>query len=180
MEIVKTNIEGLTIRINKVVRDKRGFLAEISRSAKDDDFLKLGIQNIYISVATEKKVARGGHFHKKNAENFLTLSGTTLWLFIDCRKESPTFNNFYSVILGSDKLQIETDISYYTLDDSKMAQTLIPPGVYHIFWPLTNASVMVLAIASEPFKEDREDHFTIDLNERKDIKNHLMKFGISV
>ena len=180
MEIIKTNIEGLDIRINKVVRDKRGFLAEISRSAEDDDFLKLGIQNIYISVATEKQVARGGHFHKKNIENFLTLSGTTLWLFIDCREESPTFNNFYSVILGSDKPQIQTGIPYYTLDDSKMAQTLIPLGVYHVFWPLTNDSVMVLAIASEPFKENKEDHFTIDLNEREDIKKYLMKFGISV
>lgn len=180
MEIITTNIEGLDIRINKVVRDKRGFLVEISPRVKDDPFLKAGIQNMYISVATEKHTARGGHFHKKNVENFLTLSGVTLWLFIDCRKESPTFNQFYSIILGSEKPQIETDVPYYTLNDSKMVQTLIPPGVYHVFWPLTNDSVIVLAIASEPFKEDKEDHFTINLSEYEDVKKHLMKFGISV
>jgi len=176
MEIIQTNIEGLTIRINKVVKDERGFLAEIAPYA-EDSFLKAGIGNIYVSVAKERNVAKAGHFHKKNVENFFTISGTSLWLFVDCRNDSLTFNKFYTVILGSKNFP-QADTPFYTIEDSKMAQVLVPSGVYHIFWPITDDDVTVLAIASEPY--DKSDYEKIDLNNYPEIKNRLEKFEIQV
>lgn len=178
MEIIKTNIDGLQLRLNKVLSDERGFLAELAPSGLEDPFLQHGIRNIYTSVATGKQIARAGHLHKKNIENFFTISGTALWLFVDCRKDSPTFNNFYSVILGAKKPNFEVDSPCYTVEDSKMAQALIPVGVYHIFWPLTDENVMVLAIASEPY--DKEDYEKIDLKNYPSIIDHLTKFGIKL
>ena len=178
MENISTTIDSLIIRINKVVTDDRGFLAEISHSFADDPFLKLGVKNIYVSVARKKFVQRAGHFHNRNIENFFTVSGTSLWVFIDCRKESPTFNNIYTVILGSKKPSIETDIPFYTIDDSKMAQVLVPNGIYHVFWPLTDEEVTVLALASETY--DKEDYERPDINNYQQIKAHLKKFGMTI
>lgn len=178
MEIVNTNIDGLLIRINRVFRDSRGFLAEIAPFGLEDTFLKAGVKNIHASVATEKNVARAGHLHKKNIENFFTISGTALWLFVDCRKDSPTFNKFYSIILGQKKPTSETSTPSYIIEDSQMAQVLVPAGVYHIFWPLTDEDVTIFALASEPYNKD--DYDKIDLNDYPEIKGHLDKFGIKV
>ena len=178
MEDINTNIDGLLIRINKVVRDSRGFLAEILPSGLEDNFLQAGLKSIHVSVATEKNVDRAGHLHKKNIENFFTISGTALWLFVDCRKDSPTFNKFYSTILGQKNPTSEKNIPSYIIEDSQMAQVLVPAGVYHIFWPLTDEDVTILALASEPYNKD--DYDKINLNDYPEITGHLLKFGIKV
>ena len=178
MEVINTNIEGLLIRINKVVRDSRGFLAEIMPSGLEDDFLQAGLKSIHVSVATEKHIARAGHLHKKNVENFFTISGTALWLFVDCRKGSPTFNKFYSLIICQKKSSSEASIPSYIIEDLQMAQVLVPAGVYRIFWPLTDEDVTILALASEPY--NRDDYDKIDLNDYPEIKEHLLRFGIEV
>ncbi len=178
MEVINTNIHGLSIRMNKVVKDNRGFLAEIAPFGLEYDFLKAGLKGIHISVATEKNVARAGHSHKKNIENFFTISGTALWLFVDCRQDSPTFNKFYSVILGQENPTLETDTPSYIIKDSQMAQVLVPAGIYHIFWPLTDEDVTIIALASEPYNKD--DYDKINLGDYPEIKEYLIKFGISV
>jgi len=179
MEIVNTNIQGLTIRINKVMSDERGFLGEMAPSFASDSFFKAGVNNIYVSVAKKKLVARAEHYHNKNIENFFTISGTALWLFIDFRKDSPTFNNFYTVILGAKKALSDNGIPSYTVDDLKMAQVLVPTGVYHVYWSLTDEDVAVLAIASEPYdKNDYERPDIRTLENFSQVKLHLEKFGI--
>lgn len=178
MESVNTNINGLLIRINKVVRDSRGFLAEIMPFGFEDTFLQAGLKSIHVSVATEKNVARAGHLHKKNVENFFTVSGTALWLFVDCRKESPTFNNFYSIILGQKNPISETSVPSYIIEDSQMAQVLVPTGVYHIFWPLTDEDVTILALSSEPYNKD--DYEKLDLKNIPGIKEKLIQYGIVI
>lgn len=178
MEFIKTNIDGLLLRKNKVVKDTRGFLAEIAPAGSEDALLVEGIKNIYASIATGKHIARAGHLHKKNIENFFTISGTALWLFVDCRKESPTFNKYHMVILGSKPPSFETDIPYYTIEGSIIAQAFIPAGVYHVFWPLTDENVTVLAIASESY--DKNDYDKIDLKNYPEIRSRLAEFGIVV
>jgi len=177
MEIIDSIIDGLLIRTNKVVRDNRGFLAEVMPAGLGDEFLQAGLKSIHVSVATEKNVARAGHLHRKNIENFFTISGTALWLFVDCRKDSPSFNKFYSIILGQRK-NSQVDVPSYTIENSQMAQILVPAGVYHIFWPLTDEDVTVLALASESY--DKNDYEKISLNDYPEIKEYLLKFGIEV
>jgi len=152
---IETGIDGLKIKVNKVVSDKRGVLCELSKG-ETDDFLANGVKNIYASIATGKHIPRAGHYHFKNVENFYTLSGTALWFFKDCRKDSPTHGKEFKIILGFDKSSLSSKMPCLTIDNSEMAQILVPTGVYHIFWPLTEKPVTVLAIASEPY--DKKDY----------------------
>lgn len=170
-EIINTGIGGLKIKINKVVPDKRGALCEILPDGINNNFLKNKIGNIYASIATGRE-ARAGHYHFKNIENFYTLSGTALWIFKDFRNESPTFGKIYCVILGFDDIKTE-NINSFTIDSSKMAQVTVPAGVYHVFCPLTEKPVTVLAIASEPHND--KDYVRINPEEIPEIKNIIEK-----
>lgn len=176
-KIIETNIEGLLIKLNKVVIDERGFLAEMAPSGLEDNFFKNGVKNIYTSTAVGKHIARAGHFHYKNYENFYTISGTALWMFVDCRKESKTFNKTFSVILGSKSLNTAKD-PVYTIDRKFLAQVLVPPGVYHIFWPLTEEPVSVVAIASESHNE--ADYEKPDIKSFSSAVEKLNEYGIVV
>ncbi len=115
-----------------------------------------GIKHIHASIATKRFVARGGHYHFKLKENFFTLGGTALWYFYDFNENSPTFGKSYSVILGYNKLSIDLGIPEYTIDKEMAAQIAISPGVYHVFWPLTDKQAVVAGTGS--VKYDPEDY----------------------
>lgn len=115
-----------------------------------------GIKHIHASIATHKYIARGGHYHFHLKENFFTLSGTALWYFYDFDKDSPTFGQSYSVILGYDKLGLELGIPEYTIDKGAAAQIAINPGVYHVYWPLSDMETVVTGTGSLDY--DPEDY----------------------
>jgi len=177
MEIIKTDINGLTIRINKVVKDNRGFLAELAPLGTGDPFLKSGVKNVYVSVASKKHIPRAGCLHNKTIENFYTLSGTALWIFWDSRSTSPTFNKVFTVILGSKAPSMARD-PFYTIDESKMAHVYVPTGVYHTFLPLTDEPVTVLAMSSHQY--DESDYKKADLKLIPNIKEKLDEYGIVI
>ena len=154
-ELVETTIADLKIRINKVIEDQRGFLCELAPKGLNDELLVGGVRNIYASTAIGKGKGRGGHYHEKNIESFFTLSGTALWFFHDFRQKSPTFDTSYAVILGLESPE-DMPCPVYTVSQSKMAQVSVPPGVYHVFYPLTDKPVTVVALASEGF--DKNDY----------------------
>ena len=114
----------------------------------DNPLYAEGIKHIHASIATERFVARGGHYHYRLKENFFTLSGTALWYFYDFNQNSPTFGKGYAVILGYDKLGIDVGIPEYTIDKNSAAQISIAPGIYHVFWPLTNTETVVAGTGS--------------------------------
>ena len=113
-----------------------------------------GIKHIHASIATKKFVPRGRHYHYKLRENFFTLSGTALWYFYDFDKNSPTFGKGYAVILGYDKLGMDLGIPEYTIDKDFAAQIAISPGIYHVFWPLTDIETVVAGTGSLDYDSD--------------------------
>jgi len=164
--VIKTPIDGLKINLNKVVGDIRGHLFEIAPGGTENDLVGGKIGNVYIATASKKGVGRGGHYHHKLIENFYTLTGSALWLFKDFRKKSKTFNQTYAAIFGDKKIEkIEAD--QYILPDN-MAQVLVPEGVYHVFYPLTDKEVTVLALTNLPHYND--DYVRISPEEDKDLK----------
>jgi dTDP-4-dehydrorhamnose 3,5-epimerase-like enzyme len=168
MDIIETPIEGLQIKLNKVVGDNRGYLAELSPNGTDNVFFSDGIRNMYISVATQKGVARAGHYHHKLIENFYTLSGVALWIFKDFRKDKKSFGNIYPVILGENDRDINVkDVEAY-LVPKNMAHVFVPAGIYHLFYPLTDKEVRVLSIAS--LSHDDNDYVRIAPSQDKDVE----------
>lgn len=148
MEHIATTIKGLNLYLNKVVSDERGSYCDMAPGGTDNPLYADGIKHIHASVATKKFTPRGGHYHYRLRENFFTLSGTALWYFYDFNKNSPTFGKGYAVILGYDKLGIDVGIPEYTIDKNSAAQISISPGVYHVFWPLTNVETVVAGTGS--------------------------------
>jgi glucose-1-phosphate thymidylyltransferase len=153
---ITTPIKGLNLYLNKVVSDERGSYCDMAPGGTDSPLYSEGIKHIHASIATKRFIPRGGHYHFELKENFFTLGGTALWYFYDFNKNSPTFGESYSVILGYNKLNLDLGIPEYTIDKEMAAQIAISPGVYHIFWPLTDEQTIVAGTGS--VKYDPEDY----------------------
>lgn len=149
---IKTNIAGLEIELNKVVKDVRGALCELAPGGFENKRLSHGVRNVYASIALNR-TPRAGHYHHRNIEHFYTLAGTVLWLFKDFRKDSPTFGKAYAVVAGYEKAELK-GVPSYAIDESAMAELVVPAGVYHAVVPLTDKQVVVVALASQPYEAD--------------------------
>lgn len=148
-DVIKTPIEGLQVHLQKVFGDSRGLLAEMIQGGTENPVVKeQGIGNIYASVATGKHIARAAHFHHQNREIFFTLTGTALWLFHDFREESATFGQNAGLVLGASAPDFPVFHPVYTLDQKQFASVIVPVGVYHVYWPLTEEKVVTVAVAS--------------------------------
>jgi len=153
---ITTPIKGLNLYLNKVVSDERGSYCDMAPGGTDSPLYSEGIKHIHASIATKRFIARGGHYHFKLKESLFTLSGTALWYFYDFDKNSPTFGKSYTVILGYNKSDLDLGIPEYTINKEMAAQIAISPGVYHVFWPLTDEQTVATGIGS--IKYDPEDY----------------------
>lgn len=161
-EIITTAIDGLIGQPQKVFGDPRGLLAEMIQFGTENPVVKeFGIGNIYTSMGTGKHIARAAHFHFQNREIFFTLSGTALWLFHDFREDSPTFGKNDGLVLGMTAPSFPVGHPVYTLDQKQFLRVIVPTGVYHAFWPLTDEAVVTVAVASVPHDDADYDRRTI-------------------
>lgn len=184
--IISTDIEGLSIKLNKVISDNRGYLAELMPGGIENDFCKGGFKNLYLSTANKKGVPRGGHYHKKenSFENFYCVSGLALWFFYDFRQlKSNLANNSVIIIVGekdiakrnlSEEILKNTKHCYFLPDT--MAQILVPPKVYHIYIPLSDDTVRIVATHSQ--KYDPADYEQIDLANIPNFAKIIAQFNI--
>jgi len=101
-ETMTTPIEGVVVTLNKIVRDQRGFLAELMPGGLANPTAHGEFGNLYLSVAETKFVARGGHYHKteNSIESFYCIGGTVVWILYDYRKESPTQGTLVDIVVG--------------------------------------------------------------------------------
>lgn len=175
-KILETPIEGLKIKLNKVVPDERGALCEMAPGGLVHEFFEKGVKNIYSSIATGKHIARAGHMHSKNIENFYTLTGTALWAFKDMRQGSTTEGKFFAFIVGYDSPESDSGLDSYTIDKSQFAQVIVPTGVLHIYWPLTDKQVTVVAVASQPY--EAHDYQYVDWKTVPEMTDLAKRFGI--
>ena len=178
-KVVKTAISGLTVVLNKVVGDSRGYLAEMAPGGSKNEFLSKGFGNLYASVATGKHVARAGHYHFKSWENHYTLTGTALWLFTDFRKDSPTLGQSVEIIAGAKALAgAPKEALHYTLDQQVMAQVYCGPGINHLVWPLTDEPAVIVDATSEPYT--KEDYSYPKITEIPGIEEILRRYNIKL
>ncbi len=172
---METGIEELVVRENKIVSDQRGALYELLPGGTENPAVRAGLRNLYVSVGKKKFVGRGGHYHLNNTENFFTLGGATLWIFVDMRESSKTQGKIFAMIAG-DEFEGKTDLPVLTLERGSMAQVTVPTGVMHAYWPLSEKHSIIISVGSIPYEEEK--NVKINPLEVKGVREILEKEGI--
>lgn len=135
-------IEGIKIKKLKVIPDDRGRLMEILR-CDDEIFEKFG--QVYITTAFPC-VVKAWHYHKKQDDHFVCLSGKIKLALYDFREESLTKGRVDEFVLS--------------LDEPFMVK--IPKMVYHGFKCVADYESMILNVPTMPYSRNEPDEFRID------------------
>lgn len=105
MEYQTTPINGLIVVKPTVFKDARGYFYE---SFNERAFAEIGITEHFVQdnqSCSQKGVVRGLHFQKPpyaQAKLVRILQGAAIDFAVDIRKGSPTYGQYYSVLLTAD------------------------------------------------------------------------------
>ena len=169
---LETTIDGLFIGSNKVVTDDRGSLFELVPGGIQTEFFHSpNIGNVYASRAVRKFVPRAGHYHSACTDIFLTISGTVLWHFEDFRPESRTYKRKFAFTCSDEEEPAIRGISHHARTLNGVPLLVVPPGVYHLYFPLTDEPVLVLGVTSLPY--DSSDYFDPVQNKSEILAGYL-------
>ena len=135
-------IQGVRTKSLRVIPDERGRLFEMLR--RDDTlFMKFG--QVYCTIVNCGAV-KGWHYHKKQVDHFVCVSGMIKLVAYDGRAHSRTKGMVNEFFLG-----VHTPL---------LVQ--IPPGVYHGFKGLTEPEAIVINIPTEPYHHARPDEYRLE------------------
>ena len=103
MRATKTKVEGAWVIEPKVFRDDRGFFSETWNQGEFET--QLGIPTRFVQMnhsRSKSNVLRGLHYQAEHPQAKLVwvTYGYVLDVFVDLRKQSPTFGQWDSVVLG--------------------------------------------------------------------------------
>jgi dTDP-4-dehydrorhamnose 3,5-epimerase len=132
-------IEGVKVKELKVIPDDRGSLMEMFRS-DDPDFQKFG--QVYMTMVYPG-VVKAWHYHKKQTDHFVCVSGMAKIGLYDDREGSPTRGETNTVVIGWQRQRL----------------VIIPPGVYHGFTPVGPDPAYIINVPTELFDYDEPDEF---------------------
>lgn len=127
--ITKTPIKDVLIIEPQVYEDNRGYFME---TYQERVFEEAGIPSKFVQINesfSKKGVLRGLHYQSKNPQAKLVraVQGRIFDVVVDLRTGSPTFGQYYSVILSEDNQQ----------------QLYIPEGFAHGFFVLSDVARVI-------------------------------------
>ena len=104
IKVETCHIEGLKVITPQVFGDSRGYFME---TYNYNDYKAVGIEEIFVQdnqSASGKGVLRGLHFQKEFPQDKLVrvVSGEVFDVAVDLREDSPTFGQWYGVILSAE------------------------------------------------------------------------------
>lgn len=134
-------INGVLVKILKVIPDERGRLMEILR-ADDECFQKFG--QVYMTTAYPG-VVKGWHYHKKQADNMAVVKGMMKIVLYDSRKKSATYGEINEIFAG-----IYNPVLVH-----------IPPLVYHGFKCISDEDAVVINTTTEVYNYSEPDEFRL-------------------
>ena len=108
MNIIETHIPGLLVIEPDVFKDARGYFFE---SYNEKRLAEIGIRKQWVQdnqSCSQKGVVRGLHFQKPpfaQAKLVRILQGAAIDFAVDIRKGSPTYGQYYSVLLSADNFR---------------------------------------------------------------------------
>ena len=135
MKLLETKIRGAFIVLNQLKEDSRGSFFKLFNA---DDFrtknLEFKSDEIFYNISN-KNVIRGMHFQtppNDHSKIIHCVSGEVIDVFLDLRRNSPTYLNF--------------DTHQLKEDDGKAI--FLPKGVAHGFQSLKNKSIVLYSVSS--------------------------------
>lgn len=141
MEIIERNIKGIYEIQLSPIGDHRGFFM---RTFDINEFNKYGLNKMWVqenhSRSTQKGIIRGLHFQLPpftETKLVRCINGAVLDVFVDLRKDSPTFGQWDSIELSA--------------ENKKMI--FIPRGFAHGFCTLTEESEVLYKVDNFYSKE---------------------------
>ncbi len=136
-------IEGVKIKLLKVIPDERGWLMEILRVDDAELFTKFG--QVYVS-ATYPGAVKAWHFHKHQVDNFACVAGMVKLVLVDTREGSPTQGKVNEFFLGS----------------QRPALVQVPKLVYHGWKCISLEPSLVVNLTNEPYEYAEPDEYRLD------------------
>lgn len=157
MKIIKTKFNGLKIYKKDTFKDTRGYTREL--------FLNKSINKKFpfdLVSFSKKNVIRGLHLQiKKPQAKFITvLKGMVFDVIVDCRKNSKTFGQYFSIILS----------------DKQNNSIFIPEGFAHGYCGMSSYSILHYKMTEYRYKKLERGILwnDKDLNIKWPIKNPII------
>lgn len=135
-------IKGVKVKKLEVIPDERGRLMEILR-ADDELFLQFG--QIYLTTAYPG-VVKGWHYHQKQTDNFVVVTGMMKVVLYDGQANSKTHGQVNQFFMGR--------------DNPILLQ--IPPLIYHGFKCISDQEAIVLNIPTMMYDYQNPDEIRLD------------------
>lgn len=135
-------IKGVKVKKLEVIPDERGRLMEILR-ADDELFLQFG--QIYLTTAYPG-VVKGWHYHQKQTDNFVVVTGMMKVVLYDGQVNSTTHGQINQFFMGR--------------DNPILLQ--IPPLIYHGFKCISDQEAIVLNIPTMMYDYQNPDEIRLD------------------
>lgn len=137
---MSSKIDDVVVRELKRNVDDRGYLMEVLRKDWGDVFRQFG--QAYVSL-NYPGVIRAWHFHKKQWDVFVCLSGMIKAPLYDARDGSKTKGAIEEHLMG----------------DQRPIALLIPPGVYHGYQTIGAQPSLLLNFPTELYDPSASDEF---------------------
>ena len=125
-----SKIAGVIVKNKKIIPDERGSIMHMLKKT-DPEFTKFG--EVYFSTAYPS-VIKGWHFHTKQTQNYVVVSGMIKLVLLDKREGSSTFDRIEEYFLG--------DLNYSICQ--------IPPGVANGYKVIGNKPAIVCNCSDLP------------------------------
>ncbi len=135
-------IDGVMVKILKVIPDERGRLMEILRN---DDEMFRGFGQVYMTTAYPG-VVKGWHYHKKQYDNMAVVKGMMKIVLYDGRRDSATFG----------------EVNEFFAGEHNPVLVHIPPFVYHGFKCISSEEAVVINTPTEHYAYGDPDEFRVD------------------
>ena len=150
-------INGVKIKNLKVIPDERGRLMEMLRS-DDSLFKKFG--QVYMTT-TYPGAVKAWHYHKKQTDNFVCVSGMAKVVLYDGRKGSPTYKEINEFFIG--------------VHNPILLQ--IPNMVFHGFKCVSEHECIIINCPTELYNYKNPDEFRLPADSKKIKYNWGRKDG---
>jgi dTDP-4-dehydrorhamnose 3,5-epimerase len=149
MVIETTPIDGLLIATPKLWEDERGYFTEIfNKEVIGENWIDFPIAQVNQSLTKEKGMLRGMHFQNEpyaQDKIISCLKGSIYDVAIDVRRDSPTYLQWFGVMLSAENKQM----------------LFVPKGFAHGFQSLED-TCLIQYFVSAPYNPEAEGGVRFD------------------